>query len=251
MDNRVVLVTGAAKGIGAAIARRFLAAGDRVLLFDNDEAGLAATASMLAAAERVLAVAGDVALDEDARRAVETAERAFGGLDVLVNNAGIDLSGPVTEFLPEQWDRVLSVNLKGAYLFARHAVPLLCRRHGSVVNISSVHALVAFAGSPAYDAAKAGMLALTRALALDHGPAGLRANAICPGYIDTPMTRKWLDSLPDQESVLREVVGFHPVRRIGTPEDVAEAAWFLAGDGASFITGATLVVDGGLTISGR
>lgn len=251
MDNRVVLVTGAAKGIGAAIARRFLAAGYCAVLFDTDEVALSHMTKELDAAHRVLPVTGDVALDTDAWRAVESAGSAFGGLDVLVNNAGIDLSGPVTEFAPEQWDRVLGVNLKGAYLFARHAVPLLCRRRGALVNISSVHALVAFSGSPAYDAAKAGLLALTRALALDHGPAGLRANAICPGYIDTPMTRKWLDSLPDQEAVLRQVIGFHPVGRIGTPEDVAEAAWFLAGEAASFITGATLVVDGGLTISGR
>jgi NAD(P)-dependent dehydrogenase (short-subunit alcohol dehydrogenase family) len=251
LDDRIALVTGATKGIGAAIARRFLAAGSCVVMFDNDAAALRTAVEQIHETARVLPVNGDVSSDADVQAAVSRAVDAFGHLDVLVNNAGIDLSGTVTEFRPDEWDRVLNVNLKGAYLFARHSISFLRQRRGAVVNISSVHALVAFSGSPAYDAAKAGVLALTRALALDHGPDGLRANAICPGYIDTPMTRKWLDSLQDKEQILRQVIGYHPVGRIGTPEDVAEAALFLASDSSSFITGATLVVDGGLTISGR
>ncbi|HPT27110.1 MAG TPA: SDR family oxidoreductase [Bryobacteraceae bacterium] len=251
MDDKVALVTGAAMGIGEGIARRFVDAGARVAMFDIDGEALTLAAARMRAPEPVLTIAGDVSRDEDARRAVSRTVDAFGRLDILVNNAGIDLSGPVTEFCPDEWDRLLAVNLKGAYLFARHAIPHMQGRGGAVVNISSVHALVSFAGSPAYDAAKAGLLGLTRTLAIDHGPDGIRANAICPGYVDTPMTRKWLDSLPNKEAVLRQVESYHPVGRIGTAADIAEAALFLASDSSTFITGATLVVDGGLTICGR
>ncbi|MCL4853557.1 MAG: SDR family oxidoreductase [Bryobacteraceae bacterium] len=251
LDNRVALVTGAAMGIGAAVAECFLEAGARVVLFDIDAHALSLRESALQDRGELLAIAGDVASEADVESAVARTLETFGSLDLLVNNAGIDLAGKAPDFSSSDWDRLMDVNLKGAYLFSRYSIPHLAARAGAIVNISSVHAIVSYESCPAYDAAKAGMLALTRTLALDHGPQGVRVNAICPGYVDTPMTQKWLDSVPDRAATLEQVRALHPLRRMATPRDIAEAALFLASSRASFITGATLVVDGGLTIYGR
>jgi NAD(P)-dependent dehydrogenase (short-subunit alcohol dehydrogenase family) len=155
------------------------------------------------------------------------------------------------EYSSAQWDRQLGVNLKGAFLFAKYAIPHMRGRGAAIVNISSVHAFVSYAGNAAYDASKAGLLALTRTLALDHGSDGIRANAICPGYIDSPMMEEWLAGVPDREPTMRQVLSCHPLGRIGTPRDIAEAALFLASDAASFISGACLVVDGAMTVAGH
>jgi NAD(P)-dependent dehydrogenase (short-subunit alcohol dehydrogenase family) len=143
------------------------------------------------------------------------------------------------------------VNLKGYFLFSKYAIPHLRGRAGVIVNIASVHAFVSYEGYAAYDASKAGIIGLTRAMALDHGREGIRVNAICPGYINTPLMDKWLADLPDPETTMREVMRAHPLGRIGTPRDIAEAALFLASDAASFISGAYLVVDGAMTAAGH
>ena len=146
----------------------------------------------------------------------------------------------------DEWDRQLAVNLKGAYLFSKYAIPQMLRG-GAIINISSAHALVSWARCPAYDASKTGLLGLTRAMAIDHGPQGIRVNAICPGYIETPMLDKaFAAGEADREAIMK----FHPLGRIGKPADVADAALFLASEGASFISGATLAVDGCLTAQG-
>jgi NAD(P)-dependent dehydrogenase (short-subunit alcohol dehydrogenase family) len=251
LAERVALVTGAAMGIGEGIAQRFLDEGAGVALFDWNSQALRDTAQRLSASGSVIAIEGDVSLESDVVRAIRCTLDTFGRLDILVNNAGIDLAGKVTELTATDWDRLLGVNLKGTFLFAKHSMAELERNRGNIVNISSVHALVSFEACPAYDAAKAGLLALTRTLALDHGPAGVRVNAICPGYILTPMTEKWFASVPDRATTEEQVRNLHPLRRLGTPRDIAEAALFLASDAASFISGATIVVDGGLTIYGR
>jgi NAD(P)-dependent dehydrogenase (short-subunit alcohol dehydrogenase family) len=247
MDQvKTALVTGAASGIGAAIAERFLAAGYQVALFDINEQAAVGRAARMAAGERRIAIAGDVADESQVRAAVVRTVRELGGLDVLVNNAGIEIYGTVVEMSSEQWDRQLAVNLKGAYLFSKYAIPEM-RRGGAIVNISSAHAHVSWARCPAYDASKSGLLGLTRAMAIDHGPQAIRVNAICPGYIETPMLAK---AFAAGEADRAAVVKFHPLGRIGTAADVAEATLFLASEGAAFISGAVLAVDGCLTAQG-
>ncbi len=252
MDHgKSVLVTGGAAGIGAGVARRFAEAGYAVAVFDIDSAGANRMAGDVNACSRGIAIPGDVANDGDAHRAVEETVAAFGAIDVLVNNAGIELNAPVTELTPEQWDRQLAVNLRGTFLFSKYAIERMKGRGGAIVNISSVHAFMSWRGSAAYDATKAGIVAMTRAMAIDHGPDGIRVNAICPGYIHTPLMDHWMAMEEDPEAAMRQIAGYHPVGRIGTPRDVAEAALFLASGAAAFITGTTLVVDGGFMVVGR
>ncbi|MGO9243002.1 MAG: SDR family NAD(P)-dependent oxidoreductase [Bryobacteraceae bacterium] len=243
---RTALVTGAASGIGAAIAERFLTAGYRVVLFDIDEQAALQTAARSATPANSLVLAGDVANEAQVKDAVARTVRESGCLDVLVNNAGIETYGSVVEMSSEQWDRQLAVNLKGAYLFSKYAIPEM-RHGGAIINISSAHALVSWARCPAYDASKSGLLGLTRAMAIDHGPQGIRVNVICPGYIETPMLEKaFAAGQADRAAVLK----FHPLGRIGKPADVADAVLFLASDAAAFISGAMLAVDGCLTAQG-
>ena len=249
--GKTVLVTGAAAGIGAGIAERFSEAGYAVAAFDIDGGGASRMAERLRTNAPAVAIQGDVAIEENAREAVAQTVRQLGSLDVLVNNAGIEVSGSVSDLAPSAWDRQIAVNLRGAYLMSKYAIEQMRGRGGAIIHISSVHAFVSWQGIAAYDATKAGLLGLTRAMALDHGPEKIRVNAICPGYIDTPLMEKWLASVPDREETMRQVLTYHPLGRIGKPRDVAEAALFLASDAASFVSGAFLVVDGAMSVAGH
>jgi meso-butanediol dehydrogenase/(S,S)-butanediol dehydrogenase/diacetyl reductase len=199
----------------------------------------------------MLPLCGDVASEDQVRAAVEEAVRHWGAIDILINNAGIELHGTVVEITPDKWERQLAVNLKGAYLFSRCAIPYMRHRGGAIVNISSVHAMVSWPGTVAYDVSKCGLIGLTRSMALDHGRDGIRVNAVCPGYIHTAITDRWLDTVPDREAALGRVLSLHPLGRIGTPRDVAEACLFLVSEAASFINGTSLVVDGAMTAAGH
>ena len=251
LDNQVALVTGAAMGIGARIAQRFSEAGAVVVIFDVNGENALRMEEKLRATGRVRAIQGDVTNEDQVKSAVERTVAEFGSLDVLVNNAGIDVEGPAIEMSSSVWDRTLDVNLKGAFLFAKYAIPKMKGRGGAIVNISSVRAFVSYEGNAAYDASKAGMIGLTRALALEHGRDGIRVNAICPGYVSTPMTDEWLAAQPDPAATLKQVLNVHPLGRMGTPLDIAEAALFLASDAASFISGTYLVVDGAMSAAGH
>lgn len=251
LDNKVALITGAAAGIGAGIAELFSEAGAAVALFDINAEGARRMEQKLRQSGRALAVVGDVSCEEDVKAALDQTVREFGTLDILVNNAGIEVAGPMVELTSSDWDRQLNVNLKSVFLFSKYAIPHLRGQGGAIVNISSVHAFVSYEGNAAYDASKAGMIGLTRALALEHGRDGIRVNAICPGYIDTPMMDEWLRVQPDAAQAMRQVLSVHPLGRIGTPRDVADAALFLASDAASFISGTFLVVDGAMTAAGH
>ncbi len=245
-EFKTVLVTGAGSGIGAAIAERFAMAGYRVALFDINAKAATEVAAGIERPDRTLVIGGDVSSEADVQRAVQQTVGKLGSLDVLVNNAGIEIYGTVVELAPEQWDRQMAVNLRGSYLFSKYAIPEM-RHGGAVVHISSAHAHVSWPRCPAYDATKAGLIGLTRAMALDHGRQGIRVNAICPGYISTPLLEKaFAIGECDREAVLK----FHPLGRIGTPLDIAEATLFLASDAAAFISGALLNVDGCLTAQG-
>jgi len=251
LDSKVALVTGGAAGIGAGIAERFVEAGAAVAIFDINGEGARAHASRLRDKGLALAIEGDVASEDAARGAVEQTVAHFGSLDVLVNNAGIEVSSPIASLNSEAWDRQLAVNLKGAFLFSKYAIPRMQGRGGAIINISSVRAFVSYQGGVAYDSSKAALIAFTRTLALDHGKDGIHVNAICPGYIDTPMTEEWLKTVPDRNETMRQVLAVHPLGRIGTPRDIADAALFLASDAACFITGTALVVDGGMSTAGH
>jgi NAD(P)-dependent dehydrogenase (short-subunit alcohol dehydrogenase family) len=246
MKDKVVLITGGASGIGKAIAERFLFAGARVTIFDQQ----AVSAGQFDPDDRVVAIRGDVAREPDVRDVVSRTNDRFGLIDVLFNVAGIELSGRIEEYSADDWDRQMAVNLKGAFLFAKHTVPQMKGRGGVIVNISSIDALMGYPMLAAYDSSKAGLLAFTRSLALECGPDGIRVNAICPGYTQTPLLQAWFDRQPDPEQVKRDIIASHPLRRMGRPSDIAEAAFFLASDAASFITGTYLVVDGGITAAG-
>ena len=251
LDNKVAIVTGAAMGIGAGIAERFVEVGAAVVVFDIKDEAARQIARKLSREGQALAIHGDVACEEDVQSAVARTLQQFGALDILVNNAGIEGPGQLVDYTSADWDRVLGVNLKGYFLFAKHAIPAMRGRGGAIVNISSVHAFVSYVGDAVYDTSKAGIIGLTRALALEYGHEKIRVNAICPGYINTPMTDEWLAIQPDAEAALKQLLSFHPLGRIGTPHDVAEAALFLASDAAAFISGTYLVVDGAMTAAGH
>jgi NAD(P)-dependent dehydrogenase (short-subunit alcohol dehydrogenase family) len=252
-----VLITGGALGIGRGIADGFAAEGANVAIADvNREAAEAAAVAVTAAGGgRAIATIGDVSGAADAARMVAETVAAFGRLDVLINNAGIQ---PMTwyhriEDLPEdRWDRILGVNLKGIFLMSKHAIPEIRKQGGgAIVNMASVQGLQSMPGVPAYAASKGGVLSLTRNMALDYARENIRVTAICPGTIDSDMVRTSARAEGgDLEANLRRYGAFHPLGRIGRPEDIANAAVFLASEKASFITGEYLCVDGGFMAQG-
>lgn len=249
LAGRVALVTGAARGIGRGVAERLAAEGMAVILTDVNEDGVREAADEVAARHGVttLALAGDVSDEQHVAAMMRRCEREFGVLHALVNNAGVDVCGPPHAMARHLWARVHDVDLWGPMLLVRESEALLARQGGSVVNIASTHALATVSGRSAYAAAKAGMLGLTRGLAIDLGPRNIRVNSVLPGYIRTPIWRLWLDDAPDPDALLATIAGRHPVRRLGRPEDVAGLVAFLCSEDAGFITGAAYVIDGGYT----
>lgn len=238
LEGKVAIVTGAAGGIGGAIAARFTAEGAHVVLADLDAAKVVATAAALPAVsgEAALGLACDVSKEADVVAAVDAAIARFGALDIVVNNAGMMTFTPLAELTADQWLRVLGVDLLGAFYFTKQGL-LRMGAGGAIVNISSVHAVETTPNVAPYAAAKAGLLSLTRSTAIEGKARGIRANAILPGAIDTPM----LWDNPNVKSGA-EVVDRSSVGRV---DDIAAAACFLASSDAAFVTGATLAVDGG------
>ncbi len=246
----VAVVTGAAQGIGRAIAEHLHAKGARVLLVDCNAAGVAAAVESIrtqGGAAVDFAVA-DLA-DPTAIKALTAKVAAFEPrLDILVNNAGIEVDTPFESITAESFDRVIAVNLRAPLLMSQALISLFPESGGAIVNISSIHAEHAFPNAISYACSKAGMLALTRNLALELAPRHIRVNAVCPGYIDTPMWEEWLRTASDPESLASQTQALHPLGRRGLPCDVASAATYLASSQAAWVTGTCLVVDGGLTI---
>jgi NAD(P)-dependent dehydrogenase (short-subunit alcohol dehydrogenase family) len=245
--GRATIVTGAATGIGRGIALRFARAGADVLLADVDAAGAERVAQGLVAEGCSATFCEADVSDPDAAEAlVGVAVDRFGGLDVLVNNAAIQIENTIEDLDPDGWDRLMSVNMKGVYLCSKFAVPAMrARGGGAIVNLASINGFWVEPGLGAYCASKGGVIALTRSTAADFGRDGIRCNCICPGYIDTGMAARYLDSLPDPAKARAEVAASHAVGRVGTPDDVAGLAQYLASDAASFATGAAFVLDGG------
>jgi NAD(P)-dependent dehydrogenase (short-subunit alcohol dehydrogenase family) len=250
LSDRVAIVTGGALGIGGATARRLAAEGARVLVVDVDAAAAAKNVATITGSGGVAeALQADVGTEQGVKAMIDQAVNKWGKLDIVVNNAYAGVGGPKVDAVrvtEEAWDRSMDIGLKAMFRAAKYAVPHMRQAGGgSMVNLSSVHGLLGAPGSLVYETLKAGVIGLTRQLAVEYGPDGIRVNAICPGHI---VTERIEEMWRDHQDALRFFVEQYPIRRTGKPVDIANAIVFLCSDEASFITGHALVVDGGLSI---
>jgi NAD(P)-dependent dehydrogenase (short-subunit alcohol dehydrogenase family) len=251
LTGRVALISGGAQGIGLAIASLFRREGACVFLLDCDDRSGKQAAAELSAKNSSLPVRyvrADLQDPSEIQNAVNAVRKHHDRIDVLVNNAGIEMEKPLAKLTVTDWDLILNVNLRGAFLLTQAAVPMFPESGGAIVNISSIHATHAFPDSIPYACSKAGLVALTRNLALELAPRHIRVNCICPGYIDTRLWEQYLRNSADPKSVAEQTTALHPLGRRGMPADVSEAALFLASEASAFITGTDLTVDGGLTL---
>jgi NAD(P)-dependent dehydrogenase (short-subunit alcohol dehydrogenase family) len=247
LEGKVAIVTGGGSGFGKATSILFAKEGAKVAVVDYNEDGARKTAEEIKnAGGEAIYVKADVSKEEDVKRFVEETVKAFGKLDIIFNNAGIYVPGNAEEQKTEDWDRIIDVNLRGVFFGCKYAIPEMKKNGGGVIiNTASAAALIGFPEGIAYAASKGGIVALTRAVAVDYAKAGIRANVICPGTSETPITQQLLADEQFRQAFLAPI----PMGRFGQPDDIAKAALFLASDLSSYITGATLPVDGGWTMA--
>lgn len=247
LSGKTALITGAAGGIGRATALLFAHEGATVSLIDlNCEAGENLAREITEAGGRAIFEPNDVTRSADCRRAVERTVGEFGGIQVLFNNAGIIRRASVVEISEPDWDAVIAVNVKSVFLMCREVIPIMARAQaGSIINTASGWGLAGGERAAAYCASKGAVVLMTKAMAIDHGPQRIRVNCICPGDVDTTMLRNEAKQLGESEDRFLSESANRPLGRIGRPEEIAQAALFLASDAASFVTGTALVVDGG------
>ncbi|MCU0873411.1 MAG: glucose 1-dehydrogenase [Pirellulaceae bacterium] len=249
LAGKVALITGAGSGIGRASAIRFAAEGARVVVVDwKPDGGRETVARIKADGGDALVIQADVSREADVQRMIAETVDAYGRLDILFNNAAIQVFGIIPETSTSDWHKVLDVNLKGVYLGCKYALPLMIAQGGGcIVNMSSTLGFVGDPVMPAYGATKGAILALTKAMAQAHGRQKIRVNCICPGDVDTPIVQEYFDQQPDPAEARRQVAAHYALGRIARPEEIAGVALFLASDESSFLTGAAIVADGGLT----
>lgn len=245
--DKVAIITGGKSGIGFATASRFAAEGAKVVLADVSDAHEEAGKLAKGGAE-VLFVQADVGREAEVRTLMEMSLAAYGGVDVLVNNAGIELAKTVTETTCDEWDRLMDVNLKGVFLCSRAAIPVMVRQGGGViVNVASELGLVGGSQIAAYSASKGGVVQLTKSMAIDHALDGIRVNCVCPGPVATPLLEAIIESSCDPEQERSSIVEKTLLKRVGRPEEIASVIMFLASNESSYMTGSVVVVDGGCT----
>ncbi len=247
--GKVAFVTGGASGIGRATALAFAREGASVVVADISEQGNQETARTIEElGGRAIAVRCDVTRAQDVKAALDKTVEAFGRLDFAFNNAGIEprKAAPTAEYEEEEWNRIIDINLRGVFLCMKHEIPLILKQGGgAIVNTSSGAGIIGIKGSPAYTAAKHGVIGLTKAAALDYAAQNIRVNAVCPGYIDTPMMGRFTGGTDEGRA---KVIAEEPIGRMGTPEEIAEAVLWLCSDAAAFMIGHAMVIDGGQTV---
>ncbi len=246
LNEKVTVVTGAGSGIGEAIARFFVEAGSKVVAVDLDPK-LPETLAALPR-ESLRCIVGDVALEETATRYTREALDAFGRIDVMINNAGIACVKAIADHSPEEWDRVMNVNVKSIYWSARAVVPVMKAQGGGLfLNTGSISSVVGIGEQGAYGPSKGAVVQITRQMAVDYGPDKIRVNAVCPGTVDTPLLRRAAVDSGNPEKFLSGLADGHPIGRIASADEIARFFQFLASDHARFFTGAILMIDGGFT----
>jgi NAD(P)-dependent dehydrogenase (short-subunit alcohol dehydrogenase family) len=246
LENKTVVITGGAKGIGGSCSKVFHEAGAKVGILDIDERGRDYAQEL---GKNSIFIKCDVSKEEEVKEAIAQITDHLDDIDILVNNAGIQTYGIVTETSIEEWDWVMNVNLKSAFLCSKYAIPSILKRgKGCIINVASVQSFISQNNVAAYTTSKTAMLGLTRSIAVDYAP-NIRCVAVCPGTVDTPMLRDAFQLSPDPEEVYQECVDMHLTKRIGTSLEVAELIAYLASDKAGFMTGQAIRIDGGLGIS--
>jgi len=247
LSGKRALITGAASGIGRATALLFVREGAAVAVVDINEAeGQMVVETIQAGGGRAIFISCDVTQATDCRRAVQETVHNLGGLDILFNNAGIIRRANVLETTAAEWDRVMAVNVKSIFLLSKYAIPVMAEAGGGVIiNTASGWGLVGGKDAVSYCASKGAVVNMTRAMALDHGPQNIRVNCICPGDTDTGMLRDEARQLGQADETFLAEAADRPLRRLGQPEDIAQAALYLASEASAFVTGTALVVDGG------
>jgi NAD(P)-dependent dehydrogenase (short-subunit alcohol dehydrogenase family) len=248
LAGEVAIVTGGSRGIGRAIVERFVREGAAVAFCGREEAAGSAVLRALGDDVRAAFHAADVAREADVARLVDVCEQRFGPPSILINNAGVNANHDAVRMTEDEWDRFFAIDLKAAWLAAKHVLPHMLRAgRGAIVNVSSLHAFATLDGFFPYAAAKSGLVGLTRSLALDYGPHGIRINVVAPGFVRTRLVQESIDRAEDRAAAERAMVAGVALGRIGDAHEIAGAVRFLASDEASYVTGASLLVDGGLT----
>lgn len=249
LEGQVAVVTGGGNGIGLGCARVLGAAGAALALWDIDEAAVnGAAAKLRSHGITAAAFVGDVGQASAVDKTIDAIAREFGRIDILINNAGTHDGKGIEEADERDWNRIIDTNLKSVYLVSKAALPLLKATRGRIVNMGSMVGLVGQGKSGAYSASKGGIIALTKNMALDLAPAGIRVNCICPGWVETPLVEAWFALQPDEAAARQYVDSIHPLGRIARADEIGKAALFLASELASFVTGIAIEVDGGVTL---
>lgn len=249
LKDKVAVITGSSKGIGEGIAKVFSSEGAKIVVVSRNKSEGEAMAEQLGSSEgRAIYVQTDVTESKLIRNMIDKTIESFGRLDIMVNNAGYHISKNIEQTSEEEWDFIQKTNLYSTFLCSKYAVPHLKKTRGNIIHISSMVALVGQPNATAYAATKGGQIAMTKNMAIDLAQYGIRVNAICPGWIQTPLVEDWFGQQEDEEAARRYIYGQHPLGRIGTIEECGKAALYLGSDDAAFVTGINLNIDGGITL---